>query len=90
MYSSTNKKSQKLFTVFNELNSISKAIIIYGSRISLTLLVVTSVIFFVNYFSISPNLNIFNTTTDIIKMSYTLLAISIIGGLTVDYLSRNA
>ncbi len=86
MQSNINRNIEKIFSAFDNLNSYTKLVIKRGTQICLVLLVLGTLLMFVNYTNANYDLNFEFIATSIIKSSFTILAEVIIGGLVIDYI----
>jgi uncharacterized membrane protein len=86
MYSNISEKIKKIFMSFVKLNKITKNIIKYGTLISLALIVLGTILIYVNR-SGHFDVNLDFAATSLVKVSFTLMAEAIIGGILVDYIS---
>ncbi|MDQ2087233.1 hypothetical protein RBH29_12425 [Herbivorax sp. ANBcel31] len=84
----TNKNIKKIAQEFNKINKYSKAIIKYGTQISLGLLLAGTLIIVLNNRLIPYNSNLRFIGTQITRNSFIILAQVIIGGLLMDYISK--
>jgi len=87
MYSNISKKLEMIFTSFEKLNKITKSIIKYGTLISICLLLIGTILIVTNGSSGNFDINLYFAATSLVKVSFTLLAEAIIGGILVDYIS---
>jgi hypothetical protein len=87
MQTNTNKKLSRLISTLDNMNAFPKAIIKYGTRISLALLLAGSIIILFNHFTGYDAFKSF-VGTSIIKNSFSLLAEVIIGGLLIDFVFK--
>ncbi|MCX7749759.1 MAG: hypothetical protein N2645_23150 [Clostridia bacterium] len=86
MQTNIKKNVQKILTELGQLNKLSKAILKYGFRVFISLLVIGTVIFIFNQTKQNPDLQIIST--GLIKYSFTILAEGVIGALVMDYVFK--
>jgi len=79
---------EKITKEIENVGKIPKAIIKYGTLFSLLLFFGSAIVFFINntYFN---NTDLNDNIISLMKASTTVLAEVIIGGLLIDYLSKN-
>jgi hypothetical protein len=85
VYTNINKNIEKIFSEFYKLNPFTKTVIKRGTQICLTLLILGTVLIFLNHTQFNYDLNYEFIATSIVKNSFTILAEVVIGGLLIDY-----
>lgn len=88
MSSNVNKKLKTVSQKFDSINSFSKSIIKYGTKISFLILIIGTVLFVINQTSNSfdPYTNIISVT--LITSGISILAQIIIGALVIDFIFK--
>lgn len=83
-----NKRIAKIFTEFNKIGKLSKAIIKYGTQFFLALFAVGTLLVIINHTRLNYDLYIEFIARSVIKSSFTIFAEAVIGGLLMDYIFR--
>ncbi|AUG57793.1 MAG TPA: hypothetical protein DCE02_00255 [Ruminiclostridium sp.] len=84
----TKKDIKKIVQEFDKINKYSKAIIKYGTQISLGLLLIGTIILVSNNRLIPYDSYLRLIGIEISKASFAILAQAVIGGLVLDYVNR--
>lgn len=85
MQTNLSKKVEKIFHRFDEVNSLAKAIIKYGSLAFLFIFTLGTALVVYNRVALNYDEYVEFIATSFIKSSFTILAESVIGGLLMDY-----
>ncbi|MDO8609389.1 MAG: hypothetical protein Q7R95_02490 [bacterium] len=85
MYSNLSKNVEKIFSAFYKLHKFTKTSIKYGTLACFTLLILGSVLIFLNHSGLNYDSNFEFIATSIIKSGFTNLTIVIIGAILIDY-----
>lgn len=85
MYTNNNKNIEKIVSEFYKLNPFTKKVIKRGTQICLTLLVLGTLLLFLNHTQFNYDQYYEFIATSVIKNSFIILAEVIIGGLLIDY-----
>ena len=79
----------KIVQQINSMNGLAKKLIKYGF-VSFVLLMISCLSFSIlNRYSWGNNYQISKNTIDLFKASFSVLAITVIGGLITDYITKN-
>ena len=85
MYSSLSKNIEKIFSEFYKLNKSTKNTIKYGTQLGLLVLLLGAGLIFFNHSGFHYDAYFEFIATSVVKASFTILAIVIIGSLLIDY-----
>jgi hypothetical protein len=88
MQSKNGKNIEKIAKEFNNINSFSKSLIKYGTKISLLLLVLGTLTIILNKTVLNYDDYIEFIGITVIKNSSVILAEVIIGGLLIDFITK--
>lgn len=86
----SNKAStiEKIFTSFNKIDKLPKAIIKYGTQAFLLLFAVGTLLVVLNRTMFNFDYYREFIATSVVKASFTILAEAVIGGLIIDYVFK--
>ena len=84
-----NKVLEKVINQIQSINNISSKVIKYGFIVFLTCLFVSLMLLIINKQYLGDIYQINVNSIDIFKASFSVLAITTIGGLVMDYISKN-
>lgn len=88
MQTNLSKKVERIFNRFDQIGSLSKAIIKYGSLVFLLIFALGTVLVVFNREALNYNDYLEFIADSFIKSSFTIFAEAIIGGLLMDYFFR--
>jgi hypothetical protein len=77
-----------MFSEFGKVNSISKAIIKYGTMAFFFLLALGTAFIAINHTILNNNMYYEFVANSIIRTSFIIFAEAVIGGLLIDYISK--
>ena len=82
------KKLKKIISAIDKIDKFPRSIIVYGTKISFSLLIVGTVLYIYNQNLGYQNIQIKIISMSLVQSSFTILAEAIIGGLIIDYILR--
>lgn len=80
---------KKITGQIESMNNISKKVIKYGVRVFIILIFVSLVMLIVNKYFFGEIYEVTANAMDLLKSSFSVLTITVIGGLLMDYISKN-
>ncbi len=81
--------AKRVFNQVQSMNDIAKKVIRYGFRVFVICILVSLVMLVINKHFWGNVYTVTNNSIDLFKASFSILAITIIGGLIMDYVSKN-